>query len=203
MIPSLQKVLVALAIGIFFFGSESFAGPPDRDTANKTREWQILESAGNIALNALAAHDECARLFNWPAASAGHNPSRVLKNLLNHYRTSVGLEAGLFLTSRPLEKDSAGNIRVAVTQFSHLHSRNGEFVGIQVAVILNSAAGSFFGQNANDQAVLLLHELGHVFSDFWGPGSTLIRQDSHRPEQSFENTRLVRTACHLGPATEK
>ncbi len=201
MIQILQKALVVFTIVIFSFGSAFSAEPPVPDTINKAGEWQILESARNTALNALATHDECARLFNWPAVSAGHDPSRVLKYLLNNYRSSVGLEAGVFLTTAPLENGSAGNIHAAVTQLSHLKNSKGELVGIQILVVLNSTPGSF-GQNANDLAVLLLHELGHVFTDLWGPDSTLIRQDSQRPEQSFENTRMVRTSCHLGSQSE-
>jgi hypothetical protein len=198
MITVRQKaLLVVLILALFVFVSVSWPKPPTPEAATKTPEGQILESARDVALSALATHDRCAGLFNWPTASNGHDPSRVLKNLLNHYRTSVGLEPGVFLTTAPLENDASGNLHTAVTQLSQLKSIKGEIVGIQVLVVVNSDPRSFFAQSANEQAVLLLHELGHIFSDLWGSGSTLIRKDSQRPEQSFENTRLVRTSCEL------
>ena len=64
-----------------------------------------------------------------------------------------------------------------------------------VEVTLNALAGTFVSGSTQDQAITLLHELGHVYSDLFGPGSTQIIDDGGNLSASQANTALVKSDC--------
>jgi hypothetical protein len=64
-----------------------------------------------------------------------------------------------------------------------------------VQITINDLAGTFVSGSPEDQAVTLLHELGHAFADLYGPGSTSIQDDATSLATSIANSNLVRTTC--------
>jgi hypothetical protein len=62
-------------------------------------------------------------------------------------------------------------------------------------VTINTTAGSFVNGNTRDQAVTLLHELGHVFSDLYGPQTTKIVSDGGDLNASQKNTKTIEDNC--------
>lgn len=63
-------------------------------------------------------------------------------------------------------------------------------------ITLNTNALSSIGSgNFIAAAVTLLHELGHVYSDLFGAGSTAIQNDAGNNALSQANTALVQQVC--------
>jgi hypothetical protein len=64
-----------------------------------------------------------------------------------------------------------------------------------VQMWLDDIAGTFESGSTTDQAVTLLHELGHIYSDLFGPQSTAIQNDGTSAQASQANTNLLKTTC--------
>lgn len=72
-------------------------------------------------------------------------------------------------------------------------------VSASVLITLNNTTGgtAFVSGNQNDWAITLLHELGHVYTDLYGAGTSQIVPDGESGQQSIDNTKLVEQDCNL------
>ena len=148
-------------------------------------------AAGQTALDALRNRSDCAGLFNLaPGAPAA---SDVLNSLLSA-DPAVGSILVTEIFDRPGEETSA--VAVAVNPvLSSIGGGSTAFHYTYVQVQINELAGLFLGNNVVDQAATLLHELGHVFSAMYGPGSTSIADDDQDIDTSEGNSGDVKKHC--------
>lgn len=69
----------------------------------------------------------------------------------------------------------------------------------KVTITINTAAGFFVNGSLVDQAVTLLHELGHVMAGLYGADASAIKKDDELTpggrDQSAKNTKTVRDKC--------
>jgi hypothetical protein len=72
-------------------------------------------------------------------------------------------------------------------------------VNAGVIITLNNTTGgtAFVSGNQNDWAITLLHELGHVYWDLYGPNTSGIVPDGDSGQQSIDNTKLIQKDCNL------
>jgi RHS repeat-associated protein len=66
-----------------------------------------------------------------------------------------------------------------------------------LAVTINDLEGDFLGGNSNAQVATILHELGHVYDDLFGPNASLVSSDSGDIGKSEANQAAVKEACGL------
>ena len=72
-----------------------------------------------------------------------------------------------------------------------------------VSITLNTLSGGFLSETLYDQAITLLHELGHTIYDLFGPmgtgqlGSSYpIQPDLNNTKASMANTNAIQNHCH-------
>jgi hypothetical protein len=149
-----------------------------------------LSTALTAALNALN-NDQCAKLFG--QGNRGGNAvlaSEVLLDLFLGIGNYGDLTVG-DITSPPGTVVSATTTPLVVI--------NGSQTFNEADIVINDLAGTFVSGKAQDQAVTLLHELGHAMNDIFGPGTSQIKDDgSSVPggiQTSMNNTALVKKDC--------
>jgi uncharacterized protein YqfA (UPF0365 family) len=68
-----------------------------------------------------------------------------------------------------------------------------------VSITINDLQGSFVNGTPIDQAVTVLHGLGHAFVDLWGIGASAIKPDGKtvpdHVQVSMDNTALIKEKC--------
>jgi hypothetical protein len=148
-------------------------------------------AAGTLALNTLAKNSDCAGLFGLTPGLP--DPSTVLQKLLGA-DPSVGMVIVNDITSQPGQVTSAN---VTGANWHNVDIGNGatQLRAGFVQVTINDLAGTFVTGSTQDQAVTLLHELGHVYADLFGPESSRIQDDATSLATSIANSSLVRTTC--------
>jgi hypothetical protein len=69
-----------------------------------------------------------------------------------------------------------------------------------VIVTINDLAGNFIGSNLSSATATVLHELGHVYNDLFGPNAAPgIHSDTNNTSMSEQNQQTVEDACGLHP----
>jgi RHS repeat-associated protein len=142
-----------------------------------------LVTATNRALQALKS-PKCAKLFGIA------DPSSLLSDLIQNYttigpiKTSPNAPPGAVISATTTP-------RVTVTP-------NGTFEGADIKI--NDVAGAFVTGTLTDQAVTLLHELGHAVNDTYGSDTSQIVNDgtylgAAGIKASQDNTALVLQNC--------
>ena len=92
----------------------------------------------------------------------------------------------------------------AFTQRTGWSMQNGDLANVgfgsnQYVVALNFLPTTPFNNGTvNDNAVTILHELGHVYEGLYGLGSTMLVNDIDNPAASAYNTALVQANCSGG-----
>ena len=113
-----------------------------------------------------------------------------------------GLYGRAYLTTTYLFSQNSNYAINAITQYSPwVRSPDGSLqwsgnatAGVVVAV--NYAPNVPFNNGTvTDNAITLLHELGHVYGYLFGASSTLIANDGGSPATSVANTQLVQEHC--------
>jgi RHS repeat-associated protein len=64
-----------------------------------------------------------------------------------------------------------------------------------VIIMINSSAGDFVNGTTQQQAITLLHELGHAEWDIFGKNASKIKPDGSSTGTSLDNTWKVKTTC--------
>ena len=67
--------------------------------------------------------------------------------------------------------------------------------GVVIKLDNTSAGASFVSGTTYDQAITLLHELGHAYWDLYGPGTSTIKPDGTNTKASMANTNRVERVC--------
>jgi hypothetical protein len=168
---------------------EKGTGPNPGGTPEENKFAKRLQSAFKAAIKALGI-DECNKLFG---QAGSPDPVTVLTMLVG---TNPGTGMILFdqISSPP------GQVTSATTVGYNPYSKdigNGTQLLLYafVQVMINTQAGSFVSGTTNNQATTLLHELGHVYSDLYGPQSTAIVSDAGNLALSQQNTKTVEDNC--------
>jgi hypothetical protein len=158
-------------------------------SANSLLVASRLPSAIGMALVALTKTD-CAKLFSTEAN--GLNPSYLLTQL------ATGVSRYGFIQIDQLSY-KPGTVRSATaTQISApvpIGNDAYHTLGVGVIITINNIAGSFISGNEIDQAVTILHELGHAFNHIYDAGKSLIKDDGEDTKLSESNTKLVKDNC--------
>ena len=152
-----------------------------------------LQAASKAAIKALqdAKKPDCARLFGLTPGSPA--PAPLLNSLLSS-DPAVGILIVDDIASPPGQVTSATTSAfdpINVPIGNGATQRRYRFV----EVTLNDLAGTFVSGSTQDQAITLLHELGHVYSYLFGPESTKITDDYGKLTASQNNTALVKSDC--------
>jgi hypothetical protein len=177
----------------------TFGGGGDKLIMNSTMK-QELGQALVVALRAIGDSTKCAGLFGLTNTQVGNTspaPALVLSNLLpagnvwQNFTFSGIPNNGKYVTSAITK--GLGSAAVSVGNGATIA------VNVSVQIILNNSSGgsAFVSGNVNDWAITLLHELGHVYWDLYGPGTSSILPDHGNPAQSLANTALIGKDCDL------
>ncbi len=132
----------------------------------------------------------CASLFATPTSlGPSQDPELVLQNIANDFVfAAIPDPAPNTVTSATTQ--GTGNYQIPV---------DGGFLNLNTSVVITlnntSQAASFVSGTAYDQAITLLHELGHVYWDLFGPGSSKIVDDAGSTQTSINNTNLIKANC--------
>jgi hypothetical protein len=142
-------------------------------------------------------------LFSSPAGAP--NPATLLSEIVN------GSDPQVYFTLGSLEPTQSGYQTNATTQRTSFSLQNGtvQSTGVvnNVVVTFNySPVAPFNSGSVISNAVTVLHELGHVYEDLYGLGSTLLVNDSQDTQgsarqsanASASNSKLVQTNCFPG-----
>jgi hypothetical protein len=130
---------------------------------------------------------KCADLFG---AKSGVNPAVLLADL---YR-GIGNRGSITIGDIPPEYP--GQVINATTSGSVVNGVNWATIEINdlAGVFVNGT--SSFPATPQNQAITLLHELGHAVWNIFGDGSTKIKKDGGKnPGPSLDNTWQVKTKC--------
>jgi len=149
-------------------------------------------TAGSLAIQALA-NPSCASLFH--DNNSGADAATVLIGILNG--TGIASIQYDYLAASNVTFPSTGGVTYQIVN-AQVDANNGS----PVITINTNSLGSMSFLNpgskytATDAAVTLLHELGHVFSAVYGPGSTDIQDDNgFNTGLSPINSDMVKQAC--------
>jgi RHS repeat-associated protein len=119
-----------------------------------------LGAAITAAIDALANNKKCYDLFTG-GPGFPEDPIGVLQNLQSGGKYgSIGFGT---LISAPGTVRSATTAGVTVTDGTQTYDK--------VEIVINNFAGSFVTGSARDQAVTILHELGHAMNELFGPAT--------------------------------
>ena len=148
-----------------------------------------------LALNALEKNPACASLFGSSSASYPVAPGAELLLLSGAGDIQIG-----DIPQQPGSPYVTSATTVGVEPYSYNIGNGASSVLLyeSVTITINDLAGSFVTGTTQDQAITLIHELGHAFSDLFGPSSTKITSDANNPTASQANTALVTQACFPG-----
>jgi hypothetical protein len=112
----------------------------------------------------------------------------------------------------PPDPSNAGYAVNAITQRTGFGITGGtvNFIGYQQARVVTAfnflPGAPFNSASVTSNAIAVLHEVGHIYEDLYGPGSTLLVNDSVQAQGSIAgsdsasayNTKLVQANCFLG-----
>jgi RHS repeat-associated protein len=176
--------------------------PPPPAVSDKTME-RRWKAAVARAIKALQNNPLCDSLFGLTGPNGNSSPDPV--TLLNQIVNSGWVEFG------PIASQTTGNVTTVTSATTtgqgtnNLPIGNGAsmMVSAGVQILINDIAGSFVTGSPADQAVTVLHELGHAYWDMYGPGTTLIQPDGRSAppgvngvKASEANTALVKKDCN-------
>jgi RHS repeat-associated protein len=173
-------------------------GNPDKFITNSQMK-QELGQAIVVALHALGTNSKCAGLFGLTGSAGNTSPiaQQVLSdlfpagNVLQYFDFARISSNGNFVTSATTQGVGSNTVSIG----------NGATMTVNASVIitLNNTTGgtAFVSGNQNDWAITFLHELGHVYTDLYGPGTSKIVPDAGNPQQSIDNTQLIEKDCNL------
>jgi len=152
---------------------------------------QELWAAYQTDLTALEK-PKCADLFG---AKSGIDPYALLTDLFYGIGNRGSITIGDIPPSGPNLVTSA-NTTPGVSS----NSQTGQ-TSNTAYILINDLAGVFvngtasFPATAQNQAITLLHELGHAVWDIFGGGSSQIKPDHNKPGTSLDNTWKVKRKC--------
>ena len=143
-----------------------------------------------LAAKMLSTEPDCAGLFGLtgPAGNMSPEALAVLAQISNSY--SFGT-----IPSAPNTVTSATTTGIG-TAFMPVNGATMQ-VSTSVAIKLNnlSSQATFVSGTTYDQAVTVLHELGHAYWDLYGIGTSAITDDAENLAASEANTNLVVQKC--------
>jgi len=151
-----------------------------------------MELKGALAdAQKMLAQTDCASLFGLPGpAGISPDPSVVLEMIAN------------FFTYGAISPSAPGTVTSATTvgqgsAIIDIGNSATMTVSASVVITLNNTSNgaSFVSGSGYDQAVTLLHELGHAYWDLFGPGTSQIAPDGDSATASQNNTNLVKANC--------
>jgi RHS repeat-associated protein len=161
-----------------------------------------INTAVEAAINALLTDPNCAGLFSLDSDAPA--PSALLAQIADGEDPQAYITTE-FIGPDPQSPNTITNAEVTPTGYS-LQNGQVTFTGIanNAVIVFNDFPNAPFNTGTVTQnAITLLHELGHVYSLLYGPGSTLIIDDSVQATggaaqalaASTFNTNLVTTNC--------
>jgi hypothetical protein len=138
---------------------------------------------------------KCAALFALPNL-IGHSPSPDTGIVLQSLYDSNSFTYGPIASAQ-------GNVTSATTQGVGTTvvpmGNDGTQVNVNTSVVITlnntSAGASFVSGSTYDQAITLLHELGHAYWDLYGAGTSRILPDGSDPRLSQANTNRIDRVC--------
>ena len=151
-----------------------------------------LHDAYNFAEWLLANSPDCARLMGQGTVANGATvtAAEVLTDLMSG--TTYGS-----ITVGPIPLGSSNLIVNASTTLETIASQSGA-TQIGALITINDGQGDYVSGDPKQQAVTLLHELGHAMNGTFGPGTSGITTDSisgNGPSLSHQNIETVEVAC--------
>ncbi len=164
---------------------------------------QMKQELGQALLVALKALSEgkCASLFGLTNQTLGNTspaPAIVLSNL---FPTPPNLYQNFNFAQIPNDGKYVVSATTQGVGSKTISVGNGATITVNasVTITLNNTTGgtAFVSGNQNDWAITLLHELGHVYWDLHGPGTSQILPDQTSAQQSLDNTKLIEQDCNL------
>ena len=164
---------------------------PQQANANM---WKGIEKA----LKVLQENANCRSLFSGPdlAGKATPDPVTFL------YEIAAGEDVRAYFEVGDIPQTKPGTITSAITGPTgdnvNIDIGNGDtqlFPVLQITI--NDLAGVFLGSDLNQQAATILHELGHVYADLFGPQASQITSDQGNTKASEANQDKVNKACGL------
>ena len=178
-------------------GGEIGADAPPLAISDKIMD-QELRAALAKALQMLGNQPNCFSLFGLegPGGNLSPYPEQVLERIADSF------------TYGPI-KSGDGTVTSATTTgvgSQQLDIGNGAtvLVNASVQIQLNnlSTGAAFVTGSTYDQAITVLHELGHAYWDLYGPGTSAIlpdndmtRSEADNVKSSENNTNLLRSRC--------
>jgi RHS repeat-associated protein len=146
-----------------------------------------LQAAIALAINTLATNPLCDSLFGLTPGS----PDPV--DLLQDLKSATSGYGYFELNLLPIGNGLATNAQTSgLGSFNNAYG--GSFSGAAVTINMYPSA-PFNTGSAQDDAITVLHELGHVYMDVFGAGSTKIQNDIGNTAASKANTQLVKNDC--------
>ena len=170
---------------VFTSGPKPGGGGPIPDAAMGRELVKALRVAERMLDN-----PACRALFG---LSTTPDPRVILANLYssgNFVYGAIPSEAGTVTSAT-----TAG-----VGRANTVPASDGTVLAVSASVVItlnNTGAGaSFVSGDTRDQAITLLHELGHAIVDLYGPGASTIVPDGSSTPTSIRNTKTVQNVCH-------
>lgn len=155
-----------------------------RDRARFNKVLKELPTAIGVAEKALQ-DPKCAALFGQGKLPDGSvvTGATLLFDLFNHIMGSI----------QPMELPVTTTIVNGVPKTTAVNAQTSLNNG-QIEIDISDVAGSFVTGNAQDQAITLLHEIGHAMNDLFGNGTSGILSDDD-PKINTGNTNKVIKDC--------
>ncbi len=156
--------------------------------ANELKVASEIPAAVRAAISALN-NPKCAKIFGVGVVNGQVvYPQNVLNNL------EFGLEFGSITVGGILPTSPGTTVSARTTDIGTIDYGTAQY-GV-VSIVVNDLAGSFVSGSPKDQAITLLHELGHAMNYIFGPGTNQFNQnDAGDPGKSGNNTNKVKANC--------
>jgi hypothetical protein len=141
--------------------------------------WNRMTAAIQAAISSLRNNPGCDALFN--VGGKGPDPVSLLQSMFNQTNPNVYVTE-TYLGSQVTSNGSTGiaNAVTGPTTWSMVNGglvNTGQYGQVYVAFNLNPSAPFNSGSVGCDMTTVL-HELGHVYEDLYGLGSTLLVNDA-------------------------
>jgi RHS repeat-associated protein len=159
------------------------AGASEDPPPSPCSNWGCMPAALATAINALKTHQQCADLFGNATTQAGaFNPVDVIQQVFKQGGSTIAGQS-VSATFQPIVLWSALTI---------------PNVGGGATVVIDSVNYDLWNSSGSIgdsywQAILLLHELGHVYNDLKGSGGSKIGGDGFGGSDA--NTNLIKKDC--------
>ncbi len=163
-------------------------GQSGSSAASPCQNWGCMPAAETQALADLAKPD-CAKLFN------GHDPSAVLQAIIagtQYGNVSFNLQSPIVAATTQLKYAITGNWR---------RKRTVKTATININTYSDPNGVYWNTGNAANNAITLIHELGHVFDWEFGSSSTTIVYDAN-PDGTPNNQAEAANAAALVPCEQ-